>query len=196
MPLIVIEGPEKSGKTTLANRTGLYAQERFDLEVRYVHHGVGDSTPEIIMREIAEVVYDTDKLYIFDRWYLSEYVYSELLDRKRTLDMSFEDFDKFVHTIVQNVGAYFVIDTDPEQFGALDVTDLPVDPKAERQLYDKLVLGTHWDYVEPSVHPSELLAAAYFAAYSPIAQRQRDYMAQYTPRGLRMPLVASERPSQ
>ena len=78
MALIVIEGPEGSGKTTLAHQfvdAGIEA----GFDMRYVHHKYGDTQDWALEDEVWQVISDAraypKRVYVYDRWWLSEYVY-------------------------------------------------------------------------------------------------------------------------
>ena len=92
MPLIVLEGPEKAGKSTFANAIYDVATEiarQVGIEaVMYTHHGRGDSVPEKLDAEWRLVTENPYVLFVFDRWYPSEYVYASMEMRDATVGMT------------------------------------------------------------------------------------------------------------
>ena len=76
MKLVVLEGPEKVGKTTLARK--IVEDKNTSL---YVHNGRDNSTPSRLDQQI-QVLNHIPGLVVFDRWYPSEYIYSKLQSRE------------------------------------------------------------------------------------------------------------------
>jgi thymidylate kinase len=74
--LIIIEGPDKSGKTTLAQAI----ERTFGYE--YVHFGIPGPDPA---SEYVKFLLDLKKPTVTDRFYLGERVYSTILRNKQTV---------------------------------------------------------------------------------------------------------------
>ena len=97
MPAILLEGPEKSGKTTAARE--ILARWQGVGPAHYWHNEKGDSVPDAIqaMAEMARsAAQSPTRLLVIDRWYLSAWVYGgqreltitpELLELPRALGM-------------------------------------------------------------------------------------------------------------
>ncbi len=88
--LIIVEGCDKTGKTTLVKEI----QKRFGGEVIKKGNPDGDAYIDYIAT-IARLT--TDKFYIFDRFYLSELVYGPLMRGMNWLDKSkFENIEGYI----------------------------------------------------------------------------------------------------
>ena len=70
--LIVVEGPNKVGKTRLAKMIAA----SWENNVQYIHHPKVANTPEVVWKELLEVHNNPDTLFIYDRWWLSDLVYA------------------------------------------------------------------------------------------------------------------------
>ena len=70
--LVVLEGPEKAGKTTVARH--IMANLRKS-NIVYRRHIKGDSNHQTIMNDLDFALSHPDDLIIFDRWWPSELVY-------------------------------------------------------------------------------------------------------------------------
>ena len=78
--LVVLEGPDGVGKTPTAYGLMAYAKSH-GLQSIYVHHGAGDSTADRVEDDLEIVErYTSTHLVIFDRWWLSTYVYQDTPD--------------------------------------------------------------------------------------------------------------------
>lgn len=87
MSLIIIEGPEKSGKSTLANAIKDFLGGQIGGVV--VRHQIGRAKPDDSVY-LPQLVKDTsntplESIAIWDRGWPSEYVYGSLLDQDRRL---------------------------------------------------------------------------------------------------------------
>lgn len=92
--ILVIEGAEGTGKTTLARQV----QELYPHTSLLVHHGRGSSKVPIVQAEIQALSHlPKDFLVIMDRWWYSDYIYSYLENRPSEMgipiDRAMELFD-------------------------------------------------------------------------------------------------------
>ena len=79
--LVVLEGPRNVGKTVIAR--GLCDKLDENYLVELVHHEYGDTTPEKLSEDLAMAYQEKNKVFVFDRWYLSEYVYIKIRDENQ-----------------------------------------------------------------------------------------------------------------
>jgi len=105
--LIILEGPDCSGKSTLAGR--LVAALRHaepDADVRYLHSGPPDGHP---LEEYVEPLLDyrpgTGVHYVCDRWHVGESVYPQVRDRPTALTSAVRTY---VELFLQSRGAVLV----------------------------------------------------------------------------------------
>lgn len=137
MSVIVLEGPEGVGKTTLARNVIDYAlTHKTHKHVAYHHHVAGDSVAMVLNVEM--LMYTGSRqvsvLHIVDRWWLSEFVYSKLLPRKSTLDCTMAQAqEKWGDPILEAGGKLIILDgVHPTVLAERRKDDdLPVDPKDE-----------------------------------------------------------------
>lgn len=167
MPLVVIEGPHKSGKTTMARALQDWLTSNTDFNVDYRHHGLGDSTEDAINRDIADIVTcRSNTVFIFDRWYLSEYVYSALEQRASTMTAKFREFDQFVDAVTGSFAIKLVLDTRADVLKMrYKVSDAPRDTISERQAYMLRVMNTNWRVVSANCEPPVIAASVIGKAY-------------------------------
>lgn len=85
--LILLEGPDGAGKTTLADRLAVAVQHRFGSEPIRMHSGPPTRTPDEEYIGRLEP-YDVRAKIIADRWHLGEMVYGPIFrgESKLTLD--------------------------------------------------------------------------------------------------------------
>lgn len=106
--IVVIEGPDGSGKTTLAHVFGQLGRQ-YDLKVRHVHHSVPDNPYNEYMKTIHSG-YDRDTLVVADRLHLGELVYGTVRRGKSGLSLScvshmcIDVYDAPGHTFVLTPG--------------------------------------------------------------------------------------------
>lgn len=82
--ILVLEGAEGAGKTTLARRV----QELYPHTSMLVHHGRGSSKVPIVSAEVQALSHlPSDFLVIMDRWWYSDYVYSHLEGRSSEMEI-------------------------------------------------------------------------------------------------------------
>lgn len=140
MPLIVISGPEKAGKTTLINET-IASLERggevtFARRWKKIRHHTDYLAPLI---EDMERVADGEWVF-WDRSWICEAVYSNILGRDGELGRDWWLGEWLYGRAVRTVGTEVVLL--PEHIESLDrlrdETDLPIDPALE--------FAKYWEY--------------------------------------------------
>lgn len=143
MPLIVLDGPEKAGKTTLVN----HICEAYG--ARQVHWSYVKSDVEYLA-PLQEAV-ASDDLVIWDRGWDSLHVYGSVLpkDIERRSHRLFIDpwLGEWLYgRAVQTVGVRAILTSDPTyRRNRRDDTDLPCDPVAEGQAYVQYARTFGWE---------------------------------------------------
>lgn len=129
MPIIVIDGPEKAGKSTLAT----ILEKQHGALVR--HWGPVKSEEDF--RHHLFVDCQADHLTVWDRSWASESVYSQLLNRGRRLGADPWYGEWIFGRAVNTVGTRaMILGPDVTTLRAnRDDTDLPVDPWEEREAF-------------------------------------------------------------
>lgn len=85
--LIILEGPDGAGKTTLANQLQTVLENRSDCTIHRFHCGPPDSHPlDEYLRPLNLYRPGTGDHVIIDRWHWGESVYPRLLNRPTKLD--------------------------------------------------------------------------------------------------------------
>lgn len=101
--LVIIEGPDNTGKTTLAKKL----VEKFDLE--YIHCSKPKTDNPYL--EYCDLADSIKKPTVLDRAHLGEYVYGRLwrggcdISDAKFSDLDFKFMDKFEHVIVVHATA-------------------------------------------------------------------------------------------
>jgi hypothetical protein len=148
MPLIVIDGPEKAGKSTLAKA----------IVAKYggVIRAWGPVDPDDrvyaqpLMEDCASVA--AGKTVVWDRSWASEHVYAKLLNRDRRLREDAWLGEWLYGRAVQTIGLrVMLLGESVERLVAdRDATDLPVEPRDERDEFYRYALAHGWNkYVFP-----------------------------------------------
>lgn len=155
--IVVVEGPEKAGKTTFINALEQrLIGEGYQVERRKLKADDEDDRRYTPM--LQEDVRKLDKVVIWDRGWVSEYVYATLLERPRRAAYN-PWLMEWIHSrAVRPNGALFTII--PEDFEQLylrrDDTDLPVDPWLEAKLFIRHSIEYDWQILEHSYTGSSL----------------------------------------
>lgn len=139
--VIVLEGRHKSGKTTLARQIEALAVKSKDWsDVVSVHHTRGDSTPEKLETD-KRMIEDapSDRLYIFDRHYLSELVYAPIDGRATTIRYDPLYWEQYLGLWLDLRGIRLYLLGEPAH----------TDESAITQMYERLTIRTNWHRVEP-----------------------------------------------
>ena len=131
--ILIFEGPEKSGKTTTikAVETALIGRGR---KVR-IRKFTGPMTSEAqYLEPLLEDVRDPDTVVLWDRGWVSEYVYSSYFKRTSTLRDNSRRAEDVFTSIVDKYGLKYVlipVDTRELERRHDDATDLDIPPSLE-----------------------------------------------------------------
>jgi|GEM_PF-5052873 len=155
--IIVVEGPEKAGKTTFINALEQrLVGEGYQVERRKLNADDEDDRRYTPM--LQEDVRKLDKVVIWDRGWVSEYVYATLLKRPRRAAYN-PWLMEWIHSrAVRPNGALFTIMPKnlDELYKRRDSTDLPVDPWLEALLFIQHSVRYNWQILEHSYTDSSL----------------------------------------
>lgn len=135
--IIVIDGPEKAGKTTLIRALTGPLAEVTGLRVNVRHWGPvkpDDRVYTPALQEDVRAVHDT--ITVWDRTWASEHVYGFLLDRDRRLARD-PLLGEWLHgRVIQSVGSrYMLLSSTHDRRQLRDDSDIAVDPNDEMQRY-------------------------------------------------------------
>jgi hypothetical protein len=153
--IITIDGPEKAGKTTLLTEVVRQANA-MGFRTRVRHHGkecAGNNGGLYASNlfEDQDLIKSLEGIQIWDRAWPSEWVYGTLMGRESS---PIQQSPQFVEsTLGQITRAYGVtailLGPDPESLTALRTADdHPVDPVAERALYEQYGRTNTWITVQ------------------------------------------------
>ena len=143
MPLIALEGPRRVGKGTFAHALINAAHE---VPVVYTHRG--HSTPDQMELDLAFVLENSSLLHIWDRTYLSEYVYHRHRQGRshNMMLMSHREADKLYGQVIDQVGIrVLMIAPSVVLEERMPTSTGPIESSVELQDYLDLVKGTGWD---------------------------------------------------
>lgn len=149
MPVVIIEGPEKAGKSTLINALIQALTER-DVPAERVHWGPISPDDRVYTEPLRKHCQDLGKVWIWDRGWPSEHVYGKLLGRDRRLSND-SWLGEWLHgRAVQVAGARIILTgPDGDTLAALrDTTDLKVYPHQERSAYISYAAKFGWTMIE------------------------------------------------
>jgi hypothetical protein len=139
--IIVIDGPEKAGKSTLIE---LLRKELLRTHVR--PWGPVDPDDRVYLQPLIADTTDTHRIGIWDRSWASEHVYAKLLNRDRRLKDDPFLGEWFYGRAAQAVGLrIMLIPEDPnELIRRRDNTDLGVNPIVERNAFIEYAKTFGW----------------------------------------------------
>lgn len=147
MPVIIIEGCEKAGKSTLINELVQQLHGNVGCDAERVHW-VGRAKPDdrIYSDLLREHSQDLSKVWIWDRGWPSEYVYGTLLGQDRRLALD-PWLGEWLHGRAVQVTGVRVILRGPH-FHTLealrDSSDLNVSPREEQATYTSYGMRFGW----------------------------------------------------
>ena len=144
---IVLEGPRNAGKTTIAKE--LQRQLSRDSYVRYIHHGPGESTVQQIWDETLDLFHNRNTVTIYDRWWLSEFVYVELQGHDTTLPYTIYELEALIGCRIEQLGLRYLINTPTEVLLERGEQYEIKNSAAERNLYLKYA-DYHWRRLDGS----------------------------------------------
>ena len=170
MPLIVLDGPEKAGKSTIAK----ILETQYGARVRHWGKVPGH---EVYLAPLIDDVADPG-LVVWDRSWASEAVYGDLLGRDRELARDPWLGEWLYGRAIRSIGIRAMI-LGPSVASLRrnrDATDLPVDPAIERKAFSTYAKRFGWAEV---VH-RHVEGAAEHAAHTLVTRAY--YRARGTPR--------------
>lgn len=182
MPLIILDGPEKAGKSTLVKRLEQW------YGARSVHWGpVTDHSRYV--EPLARDVLDKG-LVVWDRCWASECVYGPLLDRQHRDESDPWLMEWLYSRAVDTVGVKAVLlpVSTEETRERRDDTDLPVDPDMEAASYRSYAERFGWevlinDYTPRSVEDNaDYLALKAWTTVASVTLRPPQYCGPTNPR--------------
>ena len=144
--LVVLEGPNKVGKSTVAKAL----TDAWQGESTIVHHVAGDTTIPKLNQEVEVITQlPGEHLLVYDRWWLSELVYGTT-DPARPLTLAPNEataqyMDHHFLRCVEGQGLYVLL-TSPHRVLAerRDESDDDLDPFIESRLYNALASEQWW----------------------------------------------------
>ena len=111
MPFVIIEGSQNAGKTMLAGEV-VRALEDIGVSPFY-YHTVKDECNIYKLLTLVKEIEEANEYWVIDRWYLSNYVYSLLLDRDVEIAAGELDAIRLMDNIVDRSGVRIVLTPDP-----------------------------------------------------------------------------------
>lgn len=146
--ILVFDGPEKAGKTTLvaAVRTALT-----DMGVNVFIRKLGPCFPDdrVYGPAILADAQDIETVTIWDRSWAAEAVYAKLLGRQRRLKNDWFLGEWLYSRTLRAVGVPFMVLGAPSELKELrDNTDLPVDPYIEFDTFTEYLDNWNWVKIE------------------------------------------------
>lgn len=148
--LIILEGPEAAGKTTLANQLILNRSRKCN--VHYFRHTLGDSNHQRIMADLEFALARPYDLVIFDRWWLSELVYRPHDGKPSTLPLEGETLEKRYGGLADSAGLRLLVMADAmtltnrrqaRQAQGLN-DDISIPPDVEVRKYEQEAARWNW----------------------------------------------------
>lgn len=150
MPVIMIDGPEKAGKTTLISELVDQLHINVGAAAERVHWGPVFPDDRAYSKTLCEHSQDLSKVWVWDRGWPSEYVYGTLLhrDRRGSNDPWLLEWLHGRAVQVNGVRA-MVLGPDPKtHMNIRDETDLPVNPTDERDMYKAYAKVFGWTIID------------------------------------------------
>jgi len=155
MSVIIVDGPEKAGKTTMIKRLKSILEKGIDVDI--VKWGPISPDDRVYSDPLQTYSGAEDAIAIWDRGWPSEYVYGNLLNRKRRMSQD-PWLGAWLHDrAVQSNGLrVMMLGPSPEKLASLrDRSDIAVDPKLEIQLFKQYAMKYGWMILEGYDHTEE-----------------------------------------
>ena len=142
--LVVIEGPEKVGKTTFLYQLADWWRENRKSEIWRCHRGRWANNPEDVTKSMMRVRENRDKLIIFDRFYPSDLVYRTWDGEKSEYPVNAEYMESVFGPQIDREGVRLLLTEDPKVLRTRRTQDdIPIPPELEARLYE-LVCPFNW----------------------------------------------------
>jgi hypothetical protein len=180
LPLIVLDGPEKAGKTTIVN----VLRDLYGYRVR--HWGPVKSHMEFLA-QLQQDLLVPGKRVVWDRSWVSELVYSGLLGRATKLNHDAWLAEFLFTRAVRVYGEVAIVrGPDPSILASLrDNTDLPVDPAVEQREFARHAANWRWSVVN-NEHTAESAEHSAFRLHERAVDIERESLL----KGLYVPSFA------
>ena len=152
MTVIMIDGPEKAGKSTLV--------EALHLRGAYVRKWTGPAVPDDSEYFIPlQIDAKSQRIVVWDRGWASEVVYGQLLEQPRRLAGDWQRAELLYGRLIEV--AVMLLGPNVETLKRLrDSTDLPIDPSAERRAFAHYGQLAGWIVLENEHTPTYIAALA------------------------------------
>lgn len=165
MAVIIIEGPEKAGKSTLAAGLVKALKESGETERVITRHWVGRATPDDRVYSDAlrtdSMEHASQLVSVWDRGWPSEYVYGTLLKQDRRL-ANYPWLGEWLHgrAVRANGLAVMLLGPSAEELTRRrDGSDLPVHPEDERGLYRAYAERYGWSTIDSQWSVADMVDA-------------------------------------
>lgn len=150
MPMMMIDGPEKAGKTTVIRKiTQIWESTVGTGRVHMQHWGPvspDDRVYSTDLRAAVELAVRPTELVIWDRGWAAEHVYGKLLNRQERRLAEDPWLGEWLHSrAVQSVGSCFII-TAPEELlsNRRTADDLKVPIADEKRMFEEYAVRFGW----------------------------------------------------
>ena len=142
--LVVLEGPEKVGKTTFSNRLTEWWLKNRDTDVWYVHRPREVNVPHLVEQDLKWVEMMPQDLVIFDRFYPSDLVYRTWDGEPSRFPLNADYMERTYGPWIDRLGLRILLLGDPQELAQRRTSDdVPIDPALEQRLYE-LVCPHRW----------------------------------------------------
>ena len=139
MPLVILEGPEKVGKTTFADKLCEWWSLHEKTATHYVHRPREANDPDIIREDLKHASQRKEELVIFDRFYPSDLVYRTWDGEESKFPVNAFEMDRIYGRRVQELGMGFLLLGEVEELERRRTPDdIPIPPALEQRLYNNV----------------------------------------------------------
>ena len=147
--LVVLDGPEKAGKTTLARKIMEWVMENRKTNIHYRRHIHGDSNHETIMNDLEFALSHPEDLIIYDRWWSSELVYRPFDGKPPNLPLRVSVLEGRYGGLADSAGMRIMVVPaesvlQERRDYAQDSTDIPIPVHRERDAFYEVARRGNW----------------------------------------------------
>lgn len=174
--IIVFDGPNKSGKTTIINGVAKRFANK-NIPVNIVHWGPVTPDDRVYTTALYRACINPSTITIWDRSWASEFVYSRLYNRNRRID-NYPFLGEWLHRRMVSIsdGAVYYVNPSDECQSKLDASDaeFSVDPKREKMLFTSYANEFDWfelvnDYSARALrHNVDIVVERALASWQPV----------------------------